>query len=867
MLYFSIQQRLRDFLRFKRLEMFEACVIGLVSGLVAVLLKQGIALVSGWRITATHSLPAWIILPSFGLVGGLIAGLLVEKIAPEAAGGGVAQVKAALGGAPIALNLRVAVVKLLSGVIALGSGLPLGRQGPTVQVGAALAAQLSRWIPTSPDYQRQLIAAGAGAGLAAAFNAPIAGVLFVIEELLQDVSGLTMGTAILASFIGAVVSRLLGGGSLDVNLNTFTQTTFVFHDIPFYVVLGALAGLIGALFNRSALASVEFNRRVMRVGMPWRVGLAGLVSGGLISLLPTALHDSDKFREALILGEVSWQMALIALISPLILSPIAYGSGAPGGLFAPTLLWGSAIGYLVGLTEQSLVGSGSPTTFALAGMGAAFSGFARVPITAVVIIFEMTTDFNLVLPLMIVSAIAYLVGEAVFSRSLYERLLEGSGIYLKKANSEGRLTELRAADLMQRHVETLASQMTLDEAVQTFSRSHHRGFPVVEGEKLVGIVTQSDLTDMASRGLPGGIPLHRIMTPRPVTVSPMDTLAHVLYLLNRHQISRLPVTEGRKLVGIITRADIIKAESDRLGNETTQPGSQFAPSYAVYQTRAPATGKGRLLLPLGNPQTAGGLIRLAATVARDRGYELECLQVVLVPRTRSPAATPVDTVISRRLLSQAVRIGKEWQIPVHTQVRASHDLGQAILDTINERQIDLLVMGWKGTTSTPDRIFGAAVDTLIQQAACDVMMVKFSSFSPLLVDPTLHFHHWLVPIAGGPNSQQALQLLPSLIHLSPTPIISLCQVFVPSEIKPDLTMLNQAVQVLSQRLNQPVATHRVLANSVPEAVVSLAQEKCCDVIVLGATKENLLQQVIKGNIPESIARNSQCSVIVVRRAG
>ncbi|MCG8365544.1 MAG: chloride channel protein, partial [Pseudanabaenales cyanobacterium] len=211
-----LTKRFRRFLSHKRVAIGEACIIGLVSGLTAVFLKQGVGWLVDWR--ASQPLPTWLLLPGIGLLGGWLAGWLLERLAPEASGSGIPQVKAVLRSVSIPLNLRVAIVKLLSTTLALGSGLSLGRQGPTVQIGAALAAQLSRWVPTSPEYRKQLIAAGAAAGLAAGFNAPIAGVLFVVEELLQDFSGLALGTAILASFIGAVVSRVLGGQGLHLSI-------------------------------------------------------------------------------------------------------------------------------------------------------------------------------------------------------------------------------------------------------------------------------------------------------------------------------------------------------------------------------------------------------------------------------------------------------------------------------------------------------------------------------------------------------------------------------------------------------------------------------------------------------------------------
>lgn len=414
-------QRLHQLLQPKRLAIFEACLIGLVAALAAVLLKQGVGWLGGWRIYASHVLPAWLVIPAFGLLCGSLAGILVERVAPETSGSGIPQVKAVLSRVPIPLDLRVAFTKLSGGILALGSGLALGREGPTVQVGAALAAALSRWVPTSSDYRRQLIAAGAGAGLAAAFNAPIAGVLFVVEELLQDVSDLTLGTAILASFIGAVVSRQLGGHSLDVNLDlTAPQTNFSVQEIPFYLVLGVLAGGFGVLFNRGVIASLTFNKQVLSRSLPIRIGLAGLVSGLVIALLPNTFHDNAGLREMLVTGGASWQVAAIAFVAYFVLTLVAYGSGAPGGLFAPTLILGSALGYLVGVCEHSLLGITLPSTYALAGMGAFFSAVARVPITAIVIVFEMTRDFNLVLPLMIGSVVAYLVGEKVASGSIYD---------------------------------------------------------------------------------------------------------------------------------------------------------------------------------------------------------------------------------------------------------------------------------------------------------------------------------------------------------------------------------------------------------------------------------------------------------------
>ncbi len=292
-----------------RYALLEACLIGLFSAFTALLLKEGVGWLGGWRIKVTYLYGSHLSLPLVGLSLGFLAGWLVERLAPAAAGGGIPQVKAALARYPIMLNLRVAVVKTLGTILSIGAGLTLGRRGPTVHIGAALAAQLSRWIPNSPANRRQMIAAGAAAGLAAGFNTPIAGVLFVIEELMRDISGLTLEIAIIASFTGAVVSRLFEFADLNLHdilsiSSSSPGNSFTLIEIPFCLLLGILAGLLGGLFNRGIMAAMGFSRR-LPLAMPWRIGMAGLISGMVIGYLPDIFRDNTGLRELLVTGELN----------------------------------------------------------------------------------------------------------------------------------------------------------------------------------------------------------------------------------------------------------------------------------------------------------------------------------------------------------------------------------------------------------------------------------------------------------------------------------------------------------------------------------------------------------------------------------
>jgi chloride channel protein, CIC family len=489
---------------------------------------------------------------------------------------------------------------------------------------------------------------------------------------------------------------------------------------------------------------------------------------------------------------------------------------------------------------------------------------------------------------MIGSVTSYLVADKLVPGSLYDKLLKLNGINIQnQASPEGILTKLTAREVMQCRVETFDADMSVEEAMKAFSRSHHRGFPVVDEGRLVGIITQSDLLkvgDSSSQELDKSaiikqMVLRELMTPEPVTVTPHHSLSNVLYLLDRYKISRLPVLEGRRLIGIITRADIIRAEADHLNCQNPEkPPTE--PSYLVYQTRSPSTGRGRLLLPIANPDTAGILIKMAVAIARERHYEIECVQIMLVPRYSSPSETQVRTTKSRKLLRQAEVLGKKWKIPIHTQIRVAHDVAQAILETINDRHINIMLMGWKGNTDTPGRIFGNVVDTVVRQATCEVMLVKLGTFpkftgasispvtsldSPL---PTPQFNNWLIPMAGGPNAWLAIKLLPALVTLGEAPKIRLTRVFHPDEVKPDMTVLEEAIRQIIRRrqLYTTVIAEAVKAESVSEGVIDLVNKEHYDVIVLGASREGMLQQAIKGNIPEAIASGVESTVILVRGA-
>jgi chloride channel protein, CIC family len=849
-----------------RYALMEACLIGIFSALAALLLKEGINLLGGYRLQLVDHWSAIAILPLFGLIFGGLAGFLVENVSPTAAGGGIPQVKAALARYKIPLSLRVAVVKIIGTILVLGSGLTLGRRAPTVHIGAALAGELTRFVPTSPEHRRQMIAAGAAAGLAAGFNTPMAGVMFVVEELMGDISNLTLETAIVASFTGAVVSLILQSPDLQLpkSIISVENLSFSPKDIPFYLLLGIIAGILGAIFNRSVLFSVKWNEK-LKIPLFVRIGVAGLISGLIIALLPPSFRDNAGLREFVIRGELGWQQTALAFLAHYILTILAAGSGAPGGLFAPALIMGSALGYLVGDFEGYITGSENISTFALVGMGALFTGVVRVPITAIMIVFELNANFNLVLPLMISCAVAYISAETFESGSVYQHLLRSMGIELEKENNDTQshfFSHLTAADVMESQVETVTSSLSISKLLELMTISHHRGFPVVDNGKIVGIITQSDL--VKAENFKSEISIDEIMTRNPITVKADVSLSDVLYLLNRYQLSRLPVLQDSRLVGIITRTDIIRVEVNELKADVL---TKSQPAYTIYQTHSPATGKGCILVPIAEDDDFRALFKIAVAIARYHQYEIEFVQVIKIPKHEDPSTINVDKRTSRHLMHKLESMGRKARISIHTKIIVGHYRSQIILDIIKTRNINLLLMGWKQNLYGQDFIFSQLIDSLINQATCELILIRLGKnkqFYPYNIHPC---GSCLIPTAGGPNAEEGLKLLPAFLDIynqGELPPVWLTKVHSPEVKDFNSDQLFLTTKKLQSLLNTEVNPLTVCSTSVVSAVIHLAETQKSELVILGASRDSLLKQAWHGNIPEAIASKIDTTVIIIR---
>ncbi|MEO7098192.1 MAG: H(+)/Cl(-) exchange transporter ClcA [Luteolibacter sp.] len=404
----------------------KALVVGIVSGVVASAFRLSLEHAEHFREATLAKLPSWLAL-IVAVVGGAAAGglglWLVRRFAPEAAGSGIPHLKSVLHGETQMRWKRILPLKFLAGILSIGGGLALGREGPTVQMGGAVGLLTASWfrIKTGFGERRALISAGAGAGLAAAFNAPLAGVIFVLEELQGNFTPVVFVAAFLASVSADVVSRLLVGTAPVFHLHELAVIDL--NELPLALLLGVLAGFMGILFNRTLLGSLDFAERFNR--SKW---LAGAIAGGIAGIagwwMPGLAGGGGVMAGKAISGDFPLSLIPILLLSRFALTMISYGSGSAGGIFAPMLVIGALGGLLFGMTTEALMPSllAHPQAFALLGMGALFTSVVRAPLTGIVLMVEMTGQYEFMLPLLVSCLSAYGIAEAFRAPAIYEAL-------------------------------------------------------------------------------------------------------------------------------------------------------------------------------------------------------------------------------------------------------------------------------------------------------------------------------------------------------------------------------------------------------------------------------------------------------------
>lgn len=537
----------------------QAILVGLISGMLVVGFKVSINSLF-WTIQKFLSaFPNWqkaLIFPLITTLGGLISGFLVFKFAPETKGSGIPYVKMTMARMGNMTRIRSIVVKFFAGVAGIGTGLSLGREGPSVQLGAGAGALVGRLFKMSGTNQDKLIAAGAGSAIGATFNAPIAGTIFVLEELVQKFTPALLFPVLVATVSAASLARHFLGSNPSFDLPKL-QGGITLENIPVCIILGLVAGLLGVLFSKVIFFNNKLFDKMSKIPNYFKPAIAGLAVGLIGLVIPYVLGSGNFSVDLLLQHKFSLGLVLIIFIAKFFVTPFCFGSGAAGGIFLPMLMLGSFLGYIVSTVCNSFGFHTDPIVIAILGMGAFLSAVARTPITAVVMVFEMTGGYSHILPIMLSAAIADLVAEKLNQKPIYASLI----VQNSKFGDAKILSELKVQDYMHRDVKTLTPTMTILEASKKIAEYKYKVYPVInESGKILGVVTRYDVEDAIFQGNPTTMTLNKIMNPSPVVISANKDLYVAYFRLHTNNIDKLPVIDKRKrLCGIISREDIHNA--------------------------------------------------------------------------------------------------------------------------------------------------------------------------------------------------------------------------------------------------------------------------------------------------------------------
>jgi CIC family chloride channel protein len=548
----------------------------IVSAVIVGSITGGAAVVFIWMLAQINKLSLQVE-SAFGMVGvlvfmavaGLIVGFMIDRWAQEAKGHGVPEVMEAIALRGGRIRARVAAVKVLASSITIGAGGSAGREGPVVQVGSALGSTLGQWLSFSDERIRTLVACGAAAGIAATFNAPIAGSIFALEVILGRMTVRYFGAIVLSAVSASMVSQALLGDK-----PAFQVPAYPLHhlgEIPIYALLGVLSALWAVLFIKVLYGAEErFDR--WSVPLPVKTAVGMILTGLTLLILPgkQVLGPGLDLIGDGIAEDFNLTLGLMGmlLIGKLVATTFTLGSGNSGGVFAPSLFMGAVLGGMVGTAGHMFWPEVAmhPGAYAIVGMAAVFAGAARAPITAILIVFEMSGDYKLILPLMLATVIATLLAEHLYPDSIYTLKLKLKGINWGRGRDQDVLQGVMVNEVMSRNnVETVSVMTPLSQLKEMFANIHSHGLSVLDEDgKLWGVVTITDMERALSDEMDDDTLVSEIGTGWPyLKVSfPDESIGDALSRMSTRGLGRMPVVDREdpyQLLGLIRRQDIIKA--------------------------------------------------------------------------------------------------------------------------------------------------------------------------------------------------------------------------------------------------------------------------------------------------------------------
>lgn len=563
---------------------FLAAAIGLVAGLVAYALYKLIGLFTNlfffhrWSTTfqsvGSHHLGAWVI--AVPVIGGLIVGVMAKYGSSKIKGHGIPEAMEAVLTNRSRIEPKVAILKPISAAIAIGTGGPFGAEGPIIQTGGAIGSLVGQVLHTTATERKVLLACGAAAGMSATFNTPIAGVILAIELLLFEFKSRSFIPLVIASTLAtAVHMQLLGVGPMfQVGAMDFG----IPRALPFYLVLGPLCGLAAVVLSKT-LYWVEDLFEKLPYDELWWPATGALALGVIGFFVPRVFGVGYDTIGDILNGNLVWKILLVVMIAKFAALVISLGSGTSGGLLAPTFMWSAAMGGLFAIVANHAFPTAhlSPGAFALVAMGAVFGAASRATFSFIIFAFEITRDYNSVLPLMLVAVIADGIAMLFMpSSSIMTEKLARRGLRVHQDYEADALTQATVAETMEKDPPVIRANTKVGELAERIARhdpavARHEALLILDDkDRLGGIITRGDVLRALEKDSSGAASVQEAGSSHLVVTYPDELVSEAAAKLLRFDIGRLPVVDRgdeRKVVGYVGRASILAARLLRFQDE------------------------------------------------------------------------------------------------------------------------------------------------------------------------------------------------------------------------------------------------------------------------------------------------------------
>ncbi|MFQ5675661.1 MAG: chloride channel protein [bacterium] len=547
-----------------------AVLIGLLGGFGAIFFRFAIRFFEGvffgsWQYTLDYALQLpWYVKLFAPAAGGLIVGPIVFYFAREARGHGVPEVMESIVLRGGAIRPRVMIAKVIASAVSIGSGGSVGREGPIVQIGSAIGSTLGQILKVTGSHLRTFVACGTAAGIAATFNAPIAGALFAMEVILSDFGISQFSPIVVSSVAATVVSRHFLGDFSAFDIPHY-ELVSVFEMIP-YLMLGVLAAFVALAFIKILYKTEDLFESLLIPELVKPV-CGGLLIGGIGITFPHIFGVGYDTISLALNGKLVGYFLLFLVGLKVLATSITIGSGGSGGIFAPSLFLGSSLGGFVGTIVHALFPTltASPGAYALVGMGAVASGAMHAPITSILIIFELTNDYRIILPLMITCIISVLITTRLKKDSIYTLKLSRRGLNLFQGQEVNVLHSLQVSRVMKTEFVQISADTPLQKLMDLTVSSLHSNFFVVNSQsQLIGVISIHDIRRIIyeSAALESILVAYDLMKPVQQSFSSDDTLDIVMKAFGEMNIDELPVVEGangKQLIGTVAKDDVIEA--------------------------------------------------------------------------------------------------------------------------------------------------------------------------------------------------------------------------------------------------------------------------------------------------------------------